>query len=351
MHISVSEGDEVNAGTVLGFMESTANQNDVVSFSKNLDTISSIVARNQDALLINSFDKNNLQLGELQPNYQTFQQAFLSYKNYLSGGFYLKKKAMLENDMNNILALHQNLLQQKNIQQQDLSLAQKTFDANDTLEKQKVISQLEYRNEKSKLLAKQMSLPQIDASIIANENQQNDKQKEIADLNNTIAQQKSIFIEALNTFKSEVDDWKKKYLLIAPINGKVVFANFFQENQQLQVNQLICFINPGDSKYYAEINIPQENFGKVKTGEEVLLKFPAYPDAEFGSVKASIDFISHVPTDSGYLAKLRLDNGLQTNYNKQIQYKEGLIASGEIITKNMRLLQRFYYSLFNEVRR
>ena len=59
---------------------------------------------------------------------------------------------------------------------------------------------------------------------------------------------------------------------------------------------------------------------------------------------------SHIPTDSGYLAKVVLTEGLHTNYKKQIQYREGLTAQGEIITKDRRLLQRFYDGILNQVR-
>ena len=91
-----------------------------------------------------------------------------------------------------------------------------------------------------------------------------------------------------------------------------------QENQQLQANQTICFINPENSAYYAQIVIPQSNFGKVAVGQQVLLKFPAYPFQEYGAVKGKIAFISHIPADSGYLAKVVLTDGLNINYKKQI---------------------------------
>ena len=222
---------------------------------------------------------------------------------------------------------------------------------NDTLKKYKIISDLEYRNEKSKLLNKALSLPQINSALITNETQQVEKLKEIKELENTIAQQQSIFQQALNTFKSQVDEWKKRYLLIAPENGILSYSGFIQENQQLKNGQTVCYINPGNTSYYAELTIPQSNFGKVKTGQEVLLRFNAYPDAEFGSVVGKVDFISAIPTDSGYLAKINLPNGLITIYKKQIQYRDGLTANGEIITENMRLLERFYYNIYKQVKR
>ena len=140
-------------------------------------------------------------------------------------------------------------------------------------------------------------------------------------------------------------------MLIAPVSGKISFATFLQENQQLQENKTICFINPENTQYFAEVFIPQANFGKVRLGQKVLLKFPSYPFQEYGSVIGKIDFISNITTDSGYLAKVILPNALTTSYKKQVQFREGLQAQGEIITQDMRLLQRFYYNIIKQVKR
>lgn len=139
-----------------------------------------------------------------------------------------------------------------------------------------------------------------------------------------------------------MEDWKAKYLLIAPVDGRIIFASFLQENQQLKINQTICFINPENTQYFAEVVIPQNNFGKIYKGQKVLLKLPAYPYQEFGTVQGRITFISNIPTDSGYLAKVTLPYGLQTNYKKQIQYHEGLLAKGEIITSDSKLSDRIF---------
>ncbi len=345
------ENDQAGTGDILGYMESTASHEELIKLSKRIDTAAILFNKNNlsDALIFLQNNSNNL--GELQISYQSFSTALQTFKNYLNDGFYLHKRSMLVNDLSFLQKMHINLLQQKGLNTEDLALQQKTFDANEALKNDKVISALDYRNETSKLIGKKLTLPQIISAIISNEAQQNEKLKEIAEFENVIAQQKLIFNQSLNTFKSQIDEWKQKYLLIAPIPGKIAFATFLQENQQLQNNQIICFINPGNSQYYAEIFIPQTNFGKIQIGQEVLLKFPAYPFQEYGSVKGKIDFISNIGTDSGYLAKVVLPQGLNTNYNKQVQYRDGLLAQGEIITKDMRLLQRFYQNIIKQVKR
>lgn len=345
LRLFVKEGEYVNVNAVLGFMESTANHQSVIELSQTLDSIGKDLQEDKPERLGKYFVSDNINIGELQPHYQVFRQAFLTFSNYLSNGFYPRKKAILYQDMANLRQLHSNLLIQKKIQEQDVSLAQQTFDANDTLRKENIISAFDYRNEKSKLLNKSLSIPQLNASLIGNESQQNDKQKEIMELENNIAQQKLVFEQALNTFKSQTNDWMKKYLLIAPIKGKISFASLVQENQQIKINQPFCFIIPQSSSYYAEVHIPQTNFGKIKLGQKVLLKLPAYPNSEFGSIEGRVEFVSNVPSDSGFTAKIMLPNGLTTNYTKQLYFRDGLQVNAEIITKNLRLIQRFYYSL------
>ena len=353
------EGEQTKQGSVLGFMESIADHQGIIKLSAVIDSMQILLSQNKTIEAINyyqmlSSNQSNKFLtsaGEIEGALSTFQQSYNTFRNYISGGFYLSKVNMLTKDLAFLKKMHSNLLEQKGLSVEDLSLSQKTFAANKTLNDEKVISDFDYRNENSKLIGKKLTLPQISSSIISNEAQQNEKLKEIAELQNTIAQQKSIFAQALNSFKSQIEEWKQKYLLIAPIDGKIAFATFLQENQQLKANQVICFVNPENTEYYAEIYIPQTNFGKVKIGQKVLLKFPSYPSQEYGSVNGKIDFISNINTDSGYLAKVILPEGLSTSYKRQIQFRDGLLAQGDIITQDMRLLQRFYYNIIKQVKK
>lgn len=94
-----------------------------------------------------------------------------------------------------------------------------------------------------------MSLPQMQYSIINNESSQNEKLKEIAKLENQILQQKNLFTQAVNTLISQIEEWKKKYLIISPTDGVVNFSTFIQENQQLKQDQTLAFINPDNSSF------------------------------------------------------------------------------------------------------
>ena len=348
--ILIQENEKVNKGEILGYMESIANPKSVRKLSQRIDSINDLISQNHTDEIVHFFpskassieDSGNGELGELQASYQTFIQAFITFRDFISNGFYLKKKKMLAIDMQNLQKLHAILLNQRALMQQDLALSNVTFSANKTLADQKVISAFDFRDEESKLIGKQLSLPQINASIVANEATQNDKIKEIAELENQIVAEKNTFVQALQTIKSQVQAWEYKYVLIAPVSGTISFTGFFQENQEMKSGQLLFYIQPENTSYYVETLIPQYNSGKVKKGQKVLLKFQAYPFEQFGAVLGKIEYIKTVPTDSGYLAKIILPQGLVTNYKRPLQYRNGMIAEADIITQDMRLLDRFY---------
>jgi multidrug efflux pump subunit AcrA (membrane-fusion protein) len=346
-----TEGMAVAKNDVLGYMESRANPEVIVQLAKTVETMQQMLNDNRTEMVAGYFNnaanqyKWEGQLGEIQPVYQSFSQSFSLFKQYLSSGFYTRKKGMLQSDLGYLQRLQGNLQKQKQMQEQDIALASETFEAKKQLALDSTIAAFEFRDEKSKMLSKNMSIPQISSSIISNESSQHEKQKEIMQLENEIAQQKGVFTQALNTLQAELENWKNKYLLIAPVAGKVAFATFLQQDQQLGANQVICYINPENSNYYAAVYIQQTNFGKIKLGQKVLLKLPSYPFQEYGAIEGQLDFISNIPSDSGYMAKVSLPQGLMTNYKRPVQYREGLNAMGEIITEDMRLSDRLINQL------
>lgn len=78
---------------------------------------------------------------------------------------------------------------------------------------------------------------------------------------------------------------------------------------------------------------------------QVQLRFDAYPYQEAGFIKAHISYIAPIATDSGFQAHANLDNGLVSSQGISFQYRSGLKAQALIITSDMRLLQRMYYSV------
>jgi HlyD family secretion protein len=341
----VKNNQAVKQGEIIGWIEGNASTKEVINLSKKLENSIALLEQNNATAVSALFQHHFQNLGEIQTLYQTFITAWQQYNDYLVNGFYYKRKSMLHSDIASLQRIQGETNTQKLLTETENTLAKKTFEMNETLFKEKVISAEEYRQAQAALMTKQKIVPQIEINVLSLQNQIRDKQKEIDQLNHDILQQQKIFEQALHSLKSNVDEWLRIYTIQAPVDGQVVFLLPIQQNKHIEQGKLLGYVNPLDSKYYTEIRLSQINFGKVDTGMKVQLRFEAYPYQETGFVQGTLNYISKVAIDSGFVGTVRLDNGLTTNQNKELQYKPGLKAKALIITRDRRLLERLYYSI------
>ncbi|MFB6453875.1 HlyD family secretion protein [Chitinophaga sp. Hz27] len=337
--------EKVKKGEVFGWIECTGSHKELLALSERVDSSVALLNTAQGTTVSALFNKQFNNLGEIQQGYQAFITSLQLYNDYIVNGFFARRKEKLQIDIQSLERTNLILHKQIQLAEQDVKLAEETYKMNLQLSEEKVLSSEEFRQEKSKFVNKQMAIPQMETSLIANETQIRNKAEEISQLDHDMQQQQVVFQQAMLSLKSSIDEWKKKYVLQSPVDGKIVFVVPIQENQFMQPGKIIGYINPEDSHFYAEAYLPQSNFGKVDTGLKVQLRFDAYPYQELGFVEGTINYISNVGADSGFLATIRLDNGLMTNNRNPIPYRSGLKAQGIVITRNMRLLQRIGHSI------
>lgn len=350
--LNKKNGDLVAKGEIIGCIETTAQVDEVQRLSMFLDTLYVYVQKDSLSLIKELMKMNYTHLGELQGDYQAFIQSYLPYKDYILGDYVKRRRNLLNKDFSIAQQSREVLQDQKELNELDMSLSQTTLDKNKKLLDERLISEQEYRDLTSQNIGKRMLEPQMRSSYISNETQKNAIQKELLELDNQVATQRALFQQSVFNLISRTEEWKNNHLLVASTNGKVAFTSFLQENQSLKAGEVVGYIIPLTSEVYVETFIPQTNFGKVKKGQRVLLKFDAYPWQEFGVVVGHVEYISPIPVDSGYyLARVTLPNDLRSNYNKKIPFIEGLLAQSEIVTKDIRLAESFYYDLLKQVKK
>jgi len=117
--------------------------------------------------------------------------------------------------------------------------------------------------------------------------------------------------------------------------------------QVLAPNQEVFYIDPGDEGFFGEMTIPQSNMGKVKEGQQVLVKLRSYPFEEYGMIKGRIKYISEVPyKDSVYISKVDFKIRNTSDMRRPIHLKQGMMADAEIITQDATIMQRIGRSIF-----
>ena len=88
--------------------------------------------------------------------------------------------------------------------------------------------------------------------------------------------------------------------------------------------------------------LPAANNGKVEEGFEINIRLDGYPYQEFGVVKATVKSKSILPQDGFYLLELEMPDSLITTYEKPIPFQQEMGGSGNIITKDRRILERIF---------
>lgn len=338
--------DTLASQSIIGYLEADADHEQIIKLDKKLDSM--LIGLQKNNLLFHIDDPQGGfdSLGELQSNYQQFITDWLQYKDYIGNGYFIKKRNILEGDIGYLKNNSAILIEQKMLMEKDLKLSEESYSISEKLYKENILSKQDDRNEQSKLLGKRLTIPQINATILANQIQQREKQKEIYELEHTISQQKIQFRVKIQTFQVQVKEWLRKYIIKAPIAGQVNYLTPLQEGTYLSENKIFGYINPlGVNDFYAVATLPQKNFGKVHTDQLVQLRFDAYPYSEFGFVIGNLDYISEFATDSGFMSHIILPKGLITTQNKTISYHNGLKADAQVVTKDIRLLERFLFNL------
>ncbi|MDM8173688.1 MULTISPECIES: HlyD family secretion protein [Olivibacter] len=351
VNLLVRETQQVDSGSVLGFLQSTAQHRDILALSEKIDTMLAYAA-SKDFKTLGTFNLASVRhLGELQGSYQVFLEKFISFSAFLESGLLAKQHQSMKNEIHNLKAQNLQASKQLQLQEDDYRLQKENYDAYKKLFDKKLISSQEYRYAESRLINSEMPVQQTRSAILANRSQMEQIQSKMLTLENEVNERKASYLSVINNFKSELDQWKRKYVLTASISGTVVFHKRLVQGQWLTADEPALFIEPNRiSEYIGRLHIDQFSLGKVREGQRVLLKVRAYPYQEFGLLHGRIDYLSDINfSDSLYSAKITLINGNNTSYKRKIQLKNGLIANAEVITEKRNLLNKLFdnvYSLF-----
>jgi multidrug resistance efflux pump len=340
-HLYVRPNQEVKAGQLLAYVENTTDLASVETLERWLAR----AGQRPSPATIAPPPEPAGNLGELQPAFAALTAAYSTYQQFGPQGLYVQKLALLRADLATLQQLKYNLQARQRLVNQDLLIEQHTQQVQQQLYERKVIPSAELKLADSKLIAKGMSAQDGKAQLLANTSAQLAKQRELLELTHMISEQDAVFQRAVQALTSVLVLWREKYCLIAPASGWVVFSAFWQVNQTVAANQEIFLLVTAPGEQYGEVSLGQQNFGRLRVNNPVLIKFDSYPAQEFGLVTGRVVYISDVPSKNGtFLAKVALPQGLRTNYGKLLTYRDGMTARAEVVADDNRLLDKVLFS-------
>lgn len=344
--IFIKDHQEVTKDEVLIVLQSTANYLDVLQLKRLVDSI----APNQ----LESFplhEASQFKLGELQGDYNNFAKAFQDEKLFTRLQPYAPENLAANQSILEYRSRIATLRQQKNLELAKYELTKKNYQRSQELFNQGVIAAVELENEKIKYIQAQQNIENLNISLsqmeegISNLN----KTKSGASINTekdkiTYSSQTLQLFEQL---RKSLKQWEQDYLLVSSTNGVASFQQFFGENQFVKAGDPVLSILPKDKEaLVGRMQVPAVNSGKIIKGEKVLIKLDNYRFQEYGIVEGKVQNISLSPDDKGnYYVDVILPKGLKTSYNKNLTFDKELRGNAEIVTQDLRLIERFFYQI------
>lgn len=340
-HLFYAENQEIKKDSVIAIIENTANHQDVLYLQSITDTLCNFHYF-PDSLI--------LRLGELQQNYSNLLRLLKSYNNFISLDYYNQKIQSLKKQTQDYNKYYSSLVNQLEIMTKELEISEKLFKRDENLYSQGVHAKADYEKAEQSYLQQKRNYESSKNTLTNTEMQINQLGQQILDLQLQKTQEQNNYEvqihESLETLKSQILKWEQSYLIKSPIDGRVTFTEFWSKNQTVQSGNIVSTIIPeNETKIIGKAIIPSTGIGKVKVGQNVNIKLENFPHMEFGMLRAKVKNISLVPVESEkgifYTAELELSSEFVSNYGKELRFSQNMVGSAEIITDDVRLLERF----------
>ncbi len=345
----VSDNQMVKAGDLLAVIDNPADYNDVIKIRQQIDSMPYETGMVNSLLTIHASNKT-VQLGEIQPILSEYLSRVSEYEYFRKDNPVMQKIAALKQELEKYTELNHELVKQSNILKKELDLMQKQHERNNTLHQSGTISDADIEKSESLLLAKKYEYGQQSVEIANNKLQETRVKHEIAtleaELGETLHQKERMIKESLLNLISSVATWENKYVLSAPVDGKVSFSRIWNENQTVREGELVMSVIPeNQGKIIGKLKLGMERAGKVRNGQQVIIKLHSFPYLEFGMLTGKVGSIASAPNETAYLVQIELKDSLKTTYGKIIPFKQEMLGSAEIITDELTLLTRIFNPL------
>ena len=348
--ISVSNGDYVKEGDILGIIHTGADYTDILSADSCL---SAIAGNPPEEVVFNNSIYRNFLMGDIQRDWTSFVLSCQKFRDYITRAVILKKKALLDEQLDKQKDYYQQLQCQFSTVLEDLKYEEKSFMRDSSLFKMNVISEQSYDDSFRRLLQTRNSVAAFKSQMMSIELSIIQLEQKIIELSLQGEEETISFVDDIRTCWDQtlasLSNWKLSYLLTAPINGKVSFVRKWDKGQFINVGEHYLTVVPeGIQSIIGIVKIPQSSFGKVHTGQKVNVKLAGYPYIEYGMLTGTIGYLSSVPEEttnnqSGpqYTAEIIFQDGMRTSYGKELRLIQKMDGTAEIITEERNLIMRF----------
>jgi HlyD family secretion protein len=341
-HLLVTDKEIVDSNQVIAIIENPANYTNILMLERFINhySVTNDSLSNMDSL-------SNLILGDIQSSYISFIKAYKDYSTFKQLNLTQKKIDLIKRQIDIQNQYYNRLNKQSDYQYEDYKIALNELRRDSTLFESKVLSSSDFEKSKASFIQRKQNYESSKTNLLNVKLQIAQLEQQVIELQLQIDEQQKQYIQAIeqtqNNLLNSIKVWKQQYLFISPIKGKVAFTTIREINQNVSTGDKAFTILPEkETQMIGHIAIPMAGAGKVKEGQRVNIKFYNFPYMEFGMVTAKVHSVSLSTSESKYIIELSFPQGLKTNYGKTLIFRQDMTGSAEIITEDIRLIERFF---------
>jgi multidrug resistance efflux pump len=333
-----NDKEPVVTGDVIAFIDGNVDLND-------LQYLESIIGHDFHAIDPASLKK--LTIGEMQNSLSQLGTTLQELRIFYSSQSYKKQIRQLRKQKETIARISLNQSAQLKLLKDEMTLSREKYLSDSLLYMQQVIARLDFNTSRTTFLQQQRAYKTSERVLLDTKLQSDQLEKQIEDLQIDESKKEIDLItqasNRLNELKAEIKKWKENYLFIAPLDGQVSYMGFLYNNDFVSIGKPLFSIVPTAQRVFGQAEVPIVRSGLVKAGQIVNIRLQNYPFEKYGMLNGTVETISLIPSEDKYLVKVSLPNGLRTSYNIDLQAAGQLKGEIEIITEDLRLLERIFY--------
>jgi multidrug resistance efflux pump len=341
----VRDKQEVREGESIAVIENATNHHHLFELKEKLEAMNSFFTYYENPVT-EQFDKN-YSLGELQATYAAFLKNYADYQHFIKLSYHQKKINSTRAEIAHHKVMQKQLQRQDKIMEEELKMSRDQYQRAIQLYNDKIISKSEFETAKSTHLQKQYASETAKTNLANSDIQINRLEQSVLELELQFKESKTrvqlALSQAYENLIGRIAQWEQSYLLKAPISGMVTFTKFWSINQNVKAGDKVVTVVPEEGgKIIGKVIMPLRGSGKVKVGQRVNIKFTNFPHMDYGIVTGIIKSKSLVASDNFYSLEVDLPDGLLTSYGKELEFSQEMQGTAEIITEDIRLLERIF---------
>jgi len=348
-NILLTDGSTVEKNQVIAEMENPITQDDIEFLKNYALEIRDYLSNKNLALPLTS---ENFVFGVMQTTFNELQKNLKDLQELKKNNFSIQKI----NNLKSKIAQYKKLIiisvSQLGLLEKELKNAEDKFKAETQLFEKGYTAKMEFYKEETLLRQKQMDLENLKKSateqqitLINLQQELNDAEFQYQENERTLTNN----IQAnLLEIENGIENWQQNYSFIAPVSGKLVWLEKIHQNQFIESGKSLFAITTNNEKFIALATIPANGFGKIKTGQKARIKLNNYPSYEFGRLEGVVSKLTEIPNESYYQIEITLNNGMTSSYNKLLTFTPEMTGTAEIVTDELRVIQRIF-NQFNKL--